>query len=292
MYSSPLRYPGGKGRLAPFMEYMIKRTGHEGGTYVEPFAGGAGIAIELLEKGIVSEIVINDYDKAIYSFWRAILTETDRFIAEVRHIPLTIDEWKKQKTILTNKSHRYSYELGFAAFYMNRTNRSGILKGGVIGGYEQTGRWKMDARFNRESLIERISSIADLRNQIHVYNKDISSFIDIYLDKYSDNSLVYFDPPYYEKGSQLYMNFFKSKDHVRIERSISMNVRSDWIITYDDCEEIRRLYSGYSPMRYDLDYSASRRRKASEIIVFKDKGMIPDNEELMKEGININLRSA
>ena len=275
-----------------FMEYMIKRTGHEGGTYVEPFAGGAGIAIELLEKGIVSEIVINDYDKAIYSFWRAILTETDRFIAEVRHIPLTIDEWKKQKTILTNKSHRYSYELGFAAFYMNRTNRSGILKGGVIGGYEQTGRWKMDARFNRESLIERISSIADLRNQIHVYNKDISSFIDIYLDKYSDNSLVYFDPPYYEKGSQLYMNFFKSKDHVRIERSISMNVRSDWIITYDDCEEIRRLYSGYSPMRYDLDYSASRRRKASEIIVFKDKGMIPDNEELMKEGINIDLRSA
>lgn len=153
MFYSPLRYPGGKGKLEPFMELLIRQTGHLGGTYVEPFAGGAGIALELLEKEIVNDIVINDLDKGIYSFWRAILSETDRFINDIRNVELTIDEWNRQRQVIDN-CNRYSYELGFATFYLNRTNRSGIIKGGVIGGTEQNGNWRMDARFNREALIE------------------------------------------------------------------------------------------------------------------------------------------
>lgn len=163
MYYSPLRYPGGKGKLAPFMELLIRQTGHLGGTYVEPFAGGAGIALELLEKGIVRDIVINDLDKGIYSFWRAILSDTDRFVDDIRNIDLTIDEWNRQRHVIDN-CNRYSYELGFATFYLNRTNRSGIIKGGVIGGIEQNGNWKMDARFNREALIERIVKISKEKN--------------------------------------------------------------------------------------------------------------------------------
>ena len=166
MFYSPLRYPGGKSKLEPLMEMLIKQTGHSGGIYVEPFAGGAGIALELLEKGIVKEIVINDLDKGIYSFWKAILTETDRFIDDIRNVALTIDEWNRQRTIIDNCG-KYSYELGFATFYLNRTNRSGIIKGGVIGGIEQSGSWKMDARFNRETLIERINKIANRKKYIH-----------------------------------------------------------------------------------------------------------------------------
>ncbi len=139
MFYSPLRYPGGKGKLAPFIGMLIEEYGHKGGTYIEPFAGGAGVAIELLEKGIVSQVVINDLDKGIYSFWRAILTETDRFINEIEQVPLTMDEWYKQHDICMNTTNKYSFELGFATFYMNRTNRSGIIKGGVIGGKEQSG---------------------------------------------------------------------------------------------------------------------------------------------------------
>lgn len=139
MFYSPLRYPGGKGKLEPFMELLIEQTGHIGGTYIEPFAGGAGIALELLEKNIVNEIVINDLDKGIYSFWKAILSETDKFINDIRTTPLTIAEWNRQRAILAD-NHRYSYELGFATFYLNRTNRSGIIKGGVIGGVEQSGK--------------------------------------------------------------------------------------------------------------------------------------------------------
>lgn len=289
MFYSPLRYPGGKGKLEPFMELLIRQTGHLGGTYVEPFAGGAGIALELLEKGIVSDIVINDLDKGIYSFWRAILTETDRFINNIRNVELSIDEWNRQREIIDDCS-RYSYELGFATFYLNRTNRSGIIKGGVIGGIEQAGNWRMDARFNREALIERIVKIASRKNHIHLYNKDVNSFIQNYLPKHQQNAFVYFDPPYFDKGKQLYLNFFSYDDHVRIERMINNQVNCDWVITYDDVQEIADIYQNHILKRFDLNYSAAVKRKASEIIIFKRKSMIPTDSQLQHNGICVNLR--
>ena len=289
MFYSPLRYPGGKGKLEPFMELLIRQTGHLGGTYVEPFAGGAGIALELLEKGIVSDIVINDLDKGIYSFWRAILTETDRFINNIRNVELSIDEWNRQREIIDDCS-RYSYELGFATFYLNRTNRSGIIKGGVIGGIEQAGNWRMDARFNREALIERIVKIASRKNHIHLYNKDVNSFIQNYLPRYQHNAFVYFDPPYFGKGKQLYLNFFSYDDHVRIERMIDNHVNCDWVITYDDVQEIADIYQNHILKRFDLNYSAAVKRKASEIIIFKRKSMIPTDSQLQHNGICVNLR--
>lgn len=278
MFFSPLRYPGGKGKLEPFMELLIKQTGHFGGTYVEPFAGGAGIALELLEKEIVNEIVINDLDKGIYSFWRAILTETNRFIDDIRNVELTVNEWNRQRQVIDD-CRRYSYELGFATFYMNRTNRSGIIKGGVIGGVEQAGTWKMNARFNREGLIERIAKIAEKKSRIHLYNKDVSSFVLNYLPRYQQNAFVYFDPPYFEKGKQLYLNFFSYNDHVRIERMIDNHVNCDWVITYDDVQEIADIYQNHILRRIDLNYSAAVKRKASEITV---------NDELLKFAVIIS----
>ena len=167
MFYSPLRYPGGKGKLTPFIEMLIEAYGHKGGTYIEPFAGGAGVAIELLERDIVSRIVINDLDKGIYSFWRAILNETDRFIDAIIQAPLDMTEWHKQHEICLAQNQKYSFELGFATFYMNRTNRSGIIKGGVIGGQDQAGIWKLDARFNKKELIDRIQKIAARKKDIH-----------------------------------------------------------------------------------------------------------------------------
>lgn len=289
MFYSPLRYPGGKGKLEPFMEFLIEQTGHIGGTYIEPFAGGAGIALELLEKNIVNEIVINDLDKGIYSFWKAILTETDRFVENIRNVPLNIDEWSKQKVILNDNS-KYSYELGFATFYLNRTNRSGIIKGGVIGGVEQNGNWKIDARFNRNELIGRILKIAKRKKNIHVYNKDVSSFVQNYLPRYENNAFVYFDPPYFGKGKQLYLNFFSYKDHVRIERMINEQVNCDWVITYDDVKEIADIYQNHILRRFDLNYSAAAKRKASEIIIFRRLDMVPRVEQLEEKKICVNLR--
>lgn len=290
MYYSPLRYPGGKGKLASFMEYMIDQLGHQGGTYIEPFAGGAGIAMELLLRNVVSRIVINDYDKAVWSFWKAILTETDRFVEEIRMVPLTVDEWQKQHEILVTQNDKYSFELGFAAFYLNRTNRSGIIKGGVIGGQEQAKDWKMDVRFKREELVTRIQRIAARKKDIKLYNKDVNSFIKNYVPLYEENALIYFDPPYFRKGQQLYMNFFNYKDHVRIEQEIREHVNCDWIITYDYEPQIEEIYHNYNLRLYDLNYSVSTKRKANELMIFKDGIIIPSDEELNSKKINIHIR--
>ena len=270
---------------------IIKERGYIGGTYIEPFAGGAGIAVELLLRDVVSRIVINDYDKGIWSFWKAILTETERFISEIRTVPLTINEWEKQRDICLNYNKKYSFELGFATFYMNRTNRSGIIKGGVIGGLQQTGKWKIDARFNRESLISRIESIAFRKKDIRLYNQDITTFIEHYVPFYSEKAMIYFDPPYFKKGKQLYMNFFEFEDHKRIERVIRNSVECDWIVTYDDASEIREIYASYPVMLYDLNYSVSKKCKTSELMIFKSNIPIPRNKLLEQNGIDINLRA-
>lgn len=291
MFYSPLRYPGGKGKLASFMEVMIDYLGHRGGTYIEPFAGGAGIAIELLLRDTVSQIVINDYDKGVWSFWKAILNETNRFIDNILTVPLTIDEWQKQREICVGQNEKYSFELGFATFYMNRTNRSGIIKGGVIGGNEQAGNWTMDVRFNRQELVERIRNISLRKGSIKLYNKDINSFIKHYIPRYDKNALIYFDPPYYKKGKQLYMNFFEHGDHVRIESTIREYVNCDWIITYDDALEIEEIYRDYQLYLYDLNYSVSDKCKANELMIFGN-GIVPPTDLVNNQtGGSINLRS-
>lgn len=290
IYYSPLRYPGGKSQLSQFMAYMIGQCGHRGGTYIEPFAGGAGIAIELLQRDVVGKIVINDYDKGIWSFWKAVLTETDRFIEAVGRVPLTVEEWRRQRNICLNSNKNYSFALGFATFYLNRTNRSGIIKGGVIGGLAQTGKWKIDARFNRENLSARIESIAARKRDIQLYNEDINSFIERRIPSHAENAMVYFDPPYFKKGKQLYMDFFTRDDHSRVEKAIRDRVDCDWIITYDDAPEIRKLYAAYPMTLYDLNYSISKKCRTSELMIFKSDIPIPSGELLRKNGIEINLR--
>ena len=282
MNYSPLRYPGGKSKIAPLIRLIIEKTGSSDITYIEPFAGGAGVALSLLIEGVVDQVVINDYDKAIYSFWRALKEAPQELIDLIEHTPLTIDEWKHQKDIYSTQNKRYSIELGFAAFYLNRTNRSGILSAGPIGGYNQTGNYGMDARFNRDALIGRIQEIAKYKSQIVVYNKEIRSFISGVIPKYQANAFVYFDPPYFENGQRLYKNFFSPTDHTDIALSIINGVNCPWVITYDDVPELRGIYSNYVQRRYNLNYSAANKGKGSEIIIFKDSYLLPPSDEVRK----------
>lgn len=289
MIYSPLRYPGGKGKLAPFIALLIEEYGHKGGTYIEPFAGGAGIAIELLDKGIVSRVVINDLDKGIYSFWKAILSNTERFISEIENVPLTLEEWNRQHEICMSKNNKYSFELGFATFYMNRTNRSGIIKGGVIGGKKQSGVWHLDARFNKSNLIKRIRRIASMKSYIYLYNKDIEHFLLKQVPKHEENAFIYFDPPYFVKGKQLYLNYFDYQDHVRIEKIIRENVKCDWVITYDNALPITKIYNAYNIREIELNYSLCNKRKAKELMIFKNFNMIPSGKLLQERCIGIKL---
>lgn len=265
MFYSPLRYPGGKGKLASLIASAIHATGHYRCTYVEPFAGGAGVALELLEKGVVKEIVLNDYDKGVYAFWKAMLSETEHFIKDIREVPLTIEEWYRQRKI-KETSNAYSYELGFATFYLNRVNRSGIIKGGVIGGIKQDGSWKMDARFNRETLVKRILQVVSKKDCIHIYNEDIVSFIKNILPEYESNAFVYFDPPYFLKGKQLYDSYFSIEDHKRFADAVK-GITCDFIITYDNASEIIELYNDYNIKEFSLNYSVTTAKKGRELMI-------------------------
>ena len=289
-FYSPLRYPGGKSRLVPLIKLLIKKAGREGSTYIEPFAGGAGVALALLFEGTVDRIVINDYDKAVYSIWRAIKNEPLKLIKKIKETPITIDEWQKQRAIFNDSSRSYSVELAFAALFLNRVNRSGIITGGPIGGIAQQGNWKLDARFKKDVIIERISEISKKRDAISIYNKDIIRLLDIYMPRFEDQAFAYFDPPYYNKAKKLYKNALSHDDHARIANRILNHVNCPWVLTYDDVPEILQLYQHLGARRFDLIYSAANKGRASEIIVCSSRNLYPSDDDLFNDEFGLNMR--
>lgn len=264
---SPLRYPGGKASLADFFESTIDALGLSKPTYVEPYAGGAGAGLELLYRGIVSRVVINDVDKSIYSLWTSMLNRTDDFLKRLEATPLTVDEWKRQREIYRARDEEDidPLDLGFATFYLNRTNRSGVLKAGIIGGLEQAGAYKMDARFNRETLRARIQQLAAHRSKINVSHQDGVVRLRHWLPK--DNVFAYVDPPYYAKGSFLYLNAFNDGQHRSLAALLNSLAATNWVLTYDLAEPIKAMYTERASLDFNLHYSAHRRELASELMV-------------------------
>lgn len=285
MNYSPLRYPGGKSKLTPLVEKLMHKAGICDGVYVEPFVGGGGVALSLLINKKVKKIIINDYDVAIYSVWYAILNETDKFLQMIDNATLTIDEWRKQKEVYNNNNKKYSFELAFATFYLNRTNRSGILKAGPIGGYEQKGNYPISARFNKNKLKERIQLISNYKSQIELHNMEIKEFINNVIPTLSNDCFIYFDPPYFKKGKELYTNFFNPQDHKELSELI-LQVPFTWMITYDNVQEIEDLYKNQSLKRFDINYSAANSGKKSEIIALSHN-FWPDETTLEALGMNI-----
>lgn len=269
--ASPLRYPGGKASLADFFESAINTLGLREPTYVEPYAGGAGAGLELLYRGIVSRVVINDLDRSIYSIWSSMLNKTDDFLRRVDKTPLTVDEWKRQREIYRRRDDRDldPLDLGFAAFYLNRTNRSGVLRGGIVGGLAQSGTYKMDARFNRPTLRARIEQLAEHRSRIRVTHQDGVIRLRHWLPK--DNVFAYIDPPYYDKGSFLYLNAFNDDQHRDLAALLNSSTEANWVLTYDMADFIKKLYRDRRSLSFNLQYSAHRRELANELMVVSDR---------------------
>jgi DNA adenine methylase len=266
---TPLRYPGGKTSLFEFFDQVIQGHDWKDITYIEPYAGGAGAAVSLLILNKVKSIVINDYDPAIYSFWKAIIERGDDFVEKILTTPITIEEWNKQKLIYKKADKDDFLELGFATFFLNRTNRSGILNAGPIGGKEQLGTYKIDARYNREKLIQKIRLIQSRRDDITVTNQDGIAIIEKYASK--KGSFFYVDPPYFVKGTDLYLNAFKIKDHEKLAAALNQHSSAKWLLTYDSEPEILDLYRARSYRAFDLKYSAHHNTKSgSELMIFSD----------------------
>lgn len=281
-YPSPLRYPGGKGKIANFVKLLMIENGLVGRDYVEPYAGGASVALSLLYEGYADRAFINDLNPGIFAFWHSALYRTNELCALIESTPVTVDLWRRQKEVI-NSPESEGLELGFATFFMNRTNRSGIIGGGVIGGLEQTGQWKIDARYNKPALIQRIQKLGRHRSRVSLSNEDAVHYVSAWNEDTVDSAFLYLDPPYFEKGEGLYDNFYDTSDHAKIADSVA-HLAHPWIVSYDARPEITNLYPEAMQIRYGLTYSAASKPSTGAEIMFFSEGLVVPEQQ--PEGIS------
>lgn len=278
MNPSPLRYPGGKYKLYKYVSALVSENNCS--TYIEPFCGGAAVALQLLFDGIVQNIIINDYDYSIYCFWYCILNQTEEFVRKIRDTDVTIDEWHNQKIMRENQDDYGMIEIAFSTFFLNRTNRSGIIdKAGPIGGLQQAGNYPIDCRFNKERLISQIQKIAEYKKHIQIFNLEALDFIEEVITK-KRKCFIFFDPPYYGKGPGLYANFYSHGDHANLAKKILHLLRNrKWIVTYDNANEIKSMYAKANGAVFTLQYSLQNKKLGSEVIFFSKKTRRLEDEQ-------------
>ncbi|WP_416448492.1 DNA adenine methylase [Leeuwenhoekiella sp. A2] len=278
-FDSPLRYPGGKARIFPFVSNLIYENDLIGCSYAEPYAGGGGLALKLLFDEFVSSIYINDLDKSIYALWVTMLNDNVRFCDWIEDLDVTVENWIYYKNIQKKPENIEQIELAKSTFFLNRTNVSGVIKGGMIGGFEQKGKYKIDVRFNKDDLIKRIKKIHRFRERIYVSNLDGLQFIKKMGQKKED-VFIYLDPPYYQKGADLYMNFYKEKDHKKLSEKIR-KTKNRWMVSYDNHDFILNLYSEKNKLTYKLSQSTSN-RIGDEVLIFSDNLIFNNSMDELK----------
>lgn len=271
-FPSPLRYPGGKGKIANYIKLLFLQNNLLGSEYVEVYAGGASLALSLLYEEYASHVHINDLDRSVHAFWWAVLNETDELCRRVSLSRPSRAEWKRQRAV-QSASKPDPIDLAFSTFFLNRTNRSGILTGGMIGGKDQTGPWKLGARYNKPNLIQRIEKAARYASRITLTKIDGARYIQKRVPLL-DSPFVYLDPPYFAKGQDLYRNFYNPQDHAVIASQV-MKLKCQWLVSYDAVPEIMRLYIGIPNRRYSLSYSAQDRYRGREVMFFAPSLSIP-----------------
>jgi DNA adenine methylase len=272
IYPSPLRYPGGKGKVANFIKLLLLENDRVGCEYIEPYAGGASVALSLLFEEYASHIHINDLNRSIHAFWKMVLEQPEELCSRIAKVPVTTEEWYRQRAV-QGADAVDDLDLAFSTFFLNRTSRSGILTGGIIGGRLQTGQWKIDARYDKDDLILRIRRIARFKTRITVTGLDTAEYLKHRMPEV-ESPFLYLDPPYYAKGSLLYENFYRHDDHVEIATLVK-DLEVPWVISYDAAPEIVEMYRGFSSISYDLAYSAGTRQRGSEIMFFSDRLSAP-----------------
>ncbi|GAA3498548.1 DNA adenine methylase [Streptomyces prasinosporus] len=282
-YISPLRYPGGKARLAPYITQLMARQRPRPHSYAEAFAGGAGAALRLLLDNEVEHIYINDLDPGVAALWRCIFHHTDHLAELVESEEVSIEAWYKHSEVYRTPEGRSDIELGFSTFFLNRCNRSGILRARPIGGLDQTGKWKIDARFNREALAHRIRHLGKYSTRVSVSQKDARVFIKE-LEPSSDDVLLYVDPPYLVQGDRLYLDSLTEGDHASLAK-ILRTTPLRWLLTYDaDKRVTEQLYKGFRCVEFNILHTAQIQRTGVEYAVFGNQLILPEVTGIIGEG--------
>ena len=268
-FPSPLRYPGGKGKIANYIKLLLLENDLVGCEYFELYAGGSGVALSLLYEGLVSRVHINDIDVSVHAFWRAAIHDTEALCRRIQDTRVSVAEWRRQRAV-QEAPDPDRLDLAFSTFFLNRTNRSGILRGGVIGGFKQTGNYGIDARFNKRALIERIEKVGRHRGRITLTQLDAAMYLRGKAAALPKLALLYLDPPYFGQGERLYLNAYGPRDHAEIARLIK-KVRRPWVVSYDAEPSITKLYEGLPMTRYGIHYSAADHYKGREVMFFSPR---------------------
>lgn len=266
---NPLRYPGAKSKLVPYIKKLIETTKLEGCTLYEPYAGSAAVSFSLLKTGTISKAIINELDPLIYCFWISVMEHTDELIHLIQNTDVTLENWisfSEYRNSNYIKEHS-TLEIGFAGLFLNRTSFSGILKSGPLGGLNQKSQYKIDCRFNKEKIIKNIQLLSTFRDRIEIYNMDAIDFLR-QKTKYKRNNktFVYIDPPYYEKGPSLYRYYYNQQMHKDLSKFIKTK-SYPWLISYDNSVEIKKMYRNSKQQHIYLDYSINTHMKAKELLI-------------------------
>jgi DNA adenine methylase len=236
--------------------------------YAEPFCGGAGSAVILLKLEAVDQIHLNDADLKVYSAWKAILEEPNRFAEAIETVDVDLETWHASRKMV-EAATEHSFDLGFATFFLNRTSRSGIVMGaGPIGGYDQRGNWKVDARFNRQALAERVRWLGSVRDRIQLTCEDALTFLSRSASRLPvEQTLFFVDPPYVTAGGRLYLNAMNEPKHIALSDILQDDILPNWVLTYDDHPLIRQLYRERSIKDLAVTYSLQKKRKEQEVLI-------------------------
>ena len=266
-YLSPLRYPGGKARVAPYLARLIRRQGARPSIYAEPFAGGAGAALRLLADEVVRTIRLNDLSPGIAAFWRSVFLETEELATRIERAKVDIRHWHSAREVFHSPEGQTDVDLGFATFYLNRCNRSGILDARPIGGLDQGGKWKIDARFNRADLAARVRFLGQYRRRVQVTQLDARVFVRE-LEPLGMDVFFYVDPPYLAQGDDLYLDSLSYDDHKELAAQLKASSLL-WLLTYDVSEAVtKELYPGLRTAQFNIAHTAQRQHLGAELAVF------------------------
>jgi len=272
--TNPLRYPGAKRQLVPYIEDLLKCNNLVGCSFYEPYAGSAAVGLDLLQRGIISKLVIVEKDVLIYSLWKCVFNCFDDLCKRIEDTPISMDTWISLTPLRAVNSPYDAdlLDLGFAGLFFNRTNFSGIITANPIGGMQQSSAYSIDCRFNKVVLIDLIQKLSRFRSQVEVHWDDALNHMKSEIKNLTkETSFVYFDPPYYEKGKQMYRHYYTNTDHKALAAFVKEKKQFDWLISYDDAPYICGLYSGsgakYQP--FYLDYSVARetRSRGKELLI-------------------------
>ncbi len=269
---SPLRYPGGKASLSRYIADVLESNLLTSCTFYEPYVGGGSISLELLERGSITKAVWLEKDPLVFAFWHCLLHQGYELYDEIESLDITIEKWK---SLLSFRDVREPPEcdeellnLGVAGLFFNRTNFSGILKAGPIGGRSQLSDYSLDCRFKKDRMLGLIKYLYEkYSGHIEIYYGDALTFLEARRCEILNSfSFVYIDPPYYKKGKNLYRYYYTDEDHTRLANHITSQ-SYPWLVSYDDDLFIRNLYKNSEIQPIYLDYTAYTSRKGMELLI-------------------------